>query len=69
MNTRLRSAWGWLTPLRCLFRIASCVMRRAKNTIRNTQYDTLCSTIVENVRQISHILCKTKPIFEKVKWM
>jgi len=23
MNTQLRSAWGWLTPLRCSFRLMS----------------------------------------------
>ncbi len=28
---------------------------------------TACSTIVENPLQIGPILCKTKPIFEKVK--
>jgi hypothetical protein len=38
MVIRLRSTWGWLTPLRCSFRSASCVMRRAKNAIRDTQY-------------------------------
>jgi hypothetical protein len=68
MAIRLRSVWEWLTPLRWAstelrrmssFRSASCVMRRAKNAIRNTQYDTFCSTVVENFLQIGLFLCKS----------
>jgi hypothetical protein len=34
MNTRLRSAWGWLTPLCCSFRSASCEKCNTQYPIR-----------------------------------
>ena len=36
---------------------------------RESGYSPTFSTIVEDPLQIGPVLCKTKPIFEKVKWM
>jgi hypothetical protein len=62
MVIRYRSAWGWLTPLRYSFRRASCVMRRAKNAIRDTQY-AIRYTLFYNCRGLS----TNRPIFMQNK--
>jgi len=36
---------------------------------RKSGYSPTFSTIVENPLQIGLVLCKTKPIYEKVEWM
>jgi len=54
MNTRL--------PLRCSFRSASCVMRRAKNAIRDTQYP-IRYTLLHNCREHS----TNRPVFMQNK--
>jgi len=47
---------------------ASAKIGQRKDKVRQNKH-LKRSTIVKNVRQISPILCKTKPIFEKAKWM